>query len=320
MRGRSVVTLIAVATLFLGLFAAPAHAATGASSQKDHAREIADLVDRHNAIRRSNGLAPLQFAPTIAQQVAQPWSMQMASRNTLSHNSDYGWSGANRWAENVAYTSTDDGTSRLMQMWMDSPGHRKNILNPSYTVVSIGLVQRDGLSWATANFYAGPLRTPGTMYASGASWLSASGAGGSGSTGSGAVDVYTTPGTHRVNGRDWRTACAPYSQTKRCTTEIWATQVTHNNGRYVSTSGWVFNNLTYLPSPRSLWKTNNLGRNASWSANGRGWRTECDTAATGRNGCRSYIWTAVVISTPSSAGYRYSLENQWVFNNTVKFS
>ncbi|RMB62191.1 CAP domain-containing protein [Tessaracoccus antarcticus] len=319
MRGRFIVALIAATTLLLGLVAAPAHAATGASSQKDHAQQVADLVDRHNAIRKSNGLTPLKFAPTIAQQISQPWSMQMANSNNLSHNSNFGWSGANRWAENVAYTSNDEDTVHLMQMWMDSAGHRKNILNPAYTVISVGLVRKNGLSWATANFYAGSLRTPGTLYASGASWLSASGSNGSGSTGS-PLDVYTTPGTHHVNGRDWRTSCAPYSQTKRCTTEIWATQVSHNKGRYVSTNGWVFNNLTYLPSARSLWKTNNLGRDASWSANGRNWRTECDTAATGRNGCRSYIWTSVVVSTPTSAGYRYSLKNQWVFNNTVKFS
>nr|WP_231980520.1 polysaccharide deacetylase family protein [Tessaracoccus coleopterorum] len=50
-------------------------------------------------------------------------------------------------------------------------------------------------------------------------------------------DVYTTPGEHTVNGRQWRTWCEPYSQTARCRTEIRSGGV------------WVFNNLTYLPAP-----------------------------------------------------------------------
>lgn len=78
--------------------------------------------------------------------------------------------------------------------------------------------------------------------------------------------------------------------------------------------------MTYLPSPRSLWKGNNLGRKADWNSGGRQWRTECDTPATGRNGCRSYIWSSVVVATKTSSGYRYSMRDQWVFNNIVQFS
>ncbi|MEO7587483.1 MAG: glycosyl hydrolase, partial [Arachnia sp.] len=46
-------------------------------------------------------------------------------------------------------------------------------------------------------------------------------------------DVYTTPGYHSVNGRKWFTTCESYSVTWRCTTEIWATQVTHAGGKFV---------------------------------------------------------------------------------------
>jgi len=53
-----------------------------------------------------------------------------------------------------------------------------------------------------------------------------------------AVDVYTTPGTHSVNGREWRTTCEPYSQTRRCRTEIKATQVSEISGRFVSKTDW----------------------------------------------------------------------------------
>lgn len=229
MHQRMIITWITAALLVLALGATPAQAATASSSQRDHAAAIADLVDRHNAIRKSHGLSQLTFAPHIAVQVSQPWTMRMATSGTLSHNSSFAWSGANRWAENVAYTSSRDAAHHLMTMWMDSPGHRTNILNGAYTTIAIGVVERDGLTWATANFYGGPLNAPGPLHASGAAWLAGTGGSGSGA----AVDVYTTPGTHHVNGRDWRTTCEPYSRTKRCTTLIRATQVTRSNGRYV---------------------------------------------------------------------------------------
>lgn len=108
------------------------------------------------------------------------------------------------------------------------------------------------------------------------------------------ISVYQTNGQHVKNGRLWRTACERYSQTVRCTTDT----------RYHPAHPWVFNNLTYLPAmTRPQWGTNPLARTGTWTSGGRSWRTECDTAATGRNGCRSYIWT----------------NGSWVFNSMVQF-
>ncbi len=107
------------------------------------------------------------------------------------------------------------------------------------------------------------------------------------------VNVYTTPGEHTVNGRQWRTWCEPYSRTARCTTQI------------LSGGVWTFNNLTYQSSPRSLWVGNPLATPGYHTVNGRNWFTECDTPRTGRNGCRSYI---------DSTG-----RGNYVFNNVVLF-
>lgn len=106
-----------------------------------------------------------------------------------------------------------------------------------------------------------------------------------------AVDVYTTPGEHVSAGRQWRTWCEPYSQTARCTTQLKVAGV------------WTFNNLTYLPSPRSLWGSNPLATPGEHRIAGRDWFTECDTPQTGRNGCRSYLWNG----------------RKYVFNNLVHF-
>ncbi|MHA6525121.1 hypothetical protein [Tessaracoccus sp. G1721] len=137
-----------------------------------------------------------------------------------------------------------------------------------------------------------------------------------------AVDVYTTPGTHTVNGRQWRTECSQYSSSvTRCRTEIWATQVKLVSGRYVQTNGWVFNNLTYLPSPRAQWTGNPLGNSGEFTQGGRDWYTECDTPTTGRNACRSYIWSTFIAATKTSTGAtKYVTKSDWVFNNIVRFS
>lgn len=134
--------------------------------------------------------------------------------------------------------------------------------------------------------------------------------------------VYTTPGGQIVNGRLWTTECAKYSSTTfRCTTKIWATQVVHSKGKYVPVTGWHFNNLTYLPSSRAVWTKNPLGAygqvggTAQWTSSGLKWRTECDTAATGRGACRSYVWTTIV-----SGKAPYTKKSGWVFNNIVRFA
>ena len=108
----------------------------------------------------------------------------------------------------------------------------------------------------------------------------------------------TLAGTHTINGRQWRTACEPYSRTERCRTDIWATVVQRAGASFTVQQGWAFNNLTYLPfMTRASWKGNPLG-------------------STGR----SYTMTTVHKATARPAGgYTFSQSNQWLFNNIVMF-
>lgn len=148
-----------------------------------------------------------------------------------------------------------------------------------------------------------------------------------------AVDVYITPGEHTVNGRQWRTTCEGYSRVERCTALIFATQVEEDGaGRFVVTTDWVFNNLTYTQAPRPLWYGNPLGdvrdgtavagggMSKRWvDADGRRWRTDCDTLVTGRNGCRTYVTANVVQPYTTSTGATgYRRVTVEVFNNMVR--
>ncbi|HHT13817.1 MAG TPA: S8 family serine peptidase [Propionibacterium sp.] len=134
-------------------------------------------------------------------------------------------------------------------------------------------------------------------------------------------DVYNTPGLHEVNGRKWFTVCEPFSQTVRCRTMIWGTQISQVGGQFQQRNGWVFNNLTYLPKmTRAEWGANPLANTGSWTSDDRKWRTECDTALTGRGGCRSFITADVIEAKPKAGGgYTYQWVTKEIFNNMVRF-
>lgn len=131
------------------------------------------------------------------------------------------------------------------------------------------------------------------------------------------LDVYTTPGIHLQNGRHWKTTCEAYSTTvERCRTEIWGDRFLKIGGRWTYEQGWVFNNLTYLPSPRANWEGNPLATPGEHVVDGRRWRTQCDTEWTGKGGCRSEIWATVF----KRSGTTITSTTGWVFNNIVQFS
>ncbi len=134
--------------------------------------------------------------------------------------------------------------------------------------------------------------------------------------------VYTTPGKQIINGRQWRTTCEKYSSTVyRCRADIWATQVRSKAGSgYEMVHGWAFNNLTYLPSARGSWDGNPLAAPGEFTSEGRNWRTECNNAWTGPNGCRSFIRADVVRADLDRNGNRrFTPEKKWLFNNIVTF-
>lgn len=131
------------------------------------------------------------------------------------------------------------------------------------------------------------------------------------------MQVYTIPGEHTVAGRKWRTTCENYSATARCRTEIWASVIVPNGDGFSTSQGWQFNSLTYRWSDREMWGTNPLANSGTWTdSTGRHWRTECDTASTGRGACRSWFFGPTLDASASTP----TVWQAWVFNNQVLFS
>lgn len=55
------------------------------------------------------------------------------------------------WAENVA---SGQQPNQVVAAWMNSPGHRANILNPRYTEIGVGFARdASGRSYFTQNFH-----------------------------------------------------------------------------------------------------------------------------------------------------------------------
>src|SRR5918994_373389 len=109
-----------------------------------------------NAERQRHGLRALRLNARLSR-AARRHSKDMARNNYFDHNSRDGASfvdrirrtgyltGARRWkvAENIAWGSHWLASPRaIMKAWMDSPGHRGNILDGSLREIGIGVATR----------------------------------------------------------------------------------------------------------------------------------------------------------------------------------
>jgi len=111
-----------------------------------------------NKERSKNGLQPLGLDSKLTQ-AAQQHSNDQARRRTMSHDGGDGSTPGQRvtragfkWkavAENVAYGYKDE--QECMKQWMNSPGHRKNILG-SYEMFGSAVALTGSTPYYTQNF------------------------------------------------------------------------------------------------------------------------------------------------------------------------
>lgn len=60
-----------------------------------------------------------------------------------------------RWvSENVASNSVRAGAAGLVQQWMNSPGHRNNLLSARATITGCGVATRNGQNYASCEYAA----------------------------------------------------------------------------------------------------------------------------------------------------------------------
>jgi uncharacterized YkwD family protein/spore coat assembly protein SafA len=103
------------------------------------------VVQLVNQERAKNGLKPLKHNWQVSR-VARYKSADMRDRNYFSHTSPtYGSPFDMMKAFRIQYSTAGENIAagqataqKVMEGWMNSPGHRKNILNPNYTEIGVG--------------------------------------------------------------------------------------------------------------------------------------------------------------------------------------
>ncbi|MDB1089628.1 CAP domain-containing protein [Streptomyces sp. ACA25] len=136
-----------------------APASTPASPSEAPVPKAADAVlQLVNQERAKAGCRPLSHDPALAD-VAQAFSRDMAERNFFSHTDPDGrspWDRAeaanvkNMGGENIA--RGQQTAEAVMQSWMNSEGHRANILNCDFKTLGVGVHTASGGPWWTQAF------------------------------------------------------------------------------------------------------------------------------------------------------------------------
>jgi len=164
---------------------------TGPAQAQEAAQDLASLrqeaLSLVNEARRDHGLDPLATSGPL-NRAAQAHADDMLRRGYYSHESPDGRSvadrfqaeGGSQWkltAENIAKCQGCRDLSRervrqFQQGWMNSPGHRANILRPGLTEFGFGIAGRDGRILAVQTF-AGPGEPRGTSGAASGQAISA---------------------------------------------------------------------------------------------------------------------------------------------------
>jgi uncharacterized protein YkwD len=116
------------------------------------------LLAAANEDRANQGLSPLRFDPTLAE-ASSIHAREMADHQEISHQFDgepeLAARGANAGAhfslitENVGEAPT---SVIIHNLWMHSPGHRANLLDPNVDSIGIAIVTRDNQLYAVEDF------------------------------------------------------------------------------------------------------------------------------------------------------------------------
>ena len=154
-RNLAVCALVALATCGAG-------SAQAAQPQAHFSRAQSSLLTAINAARAAAGVPPLRASASLTN--AASWQSQVLARaGYLDHVSPDGstlidrltrvrWRGTAA-GEDLAVASRP---TEAVAMWLESPGHRANLLSPTFRTVGLGLVRGTwngrGALYVTADF------------------------------------------------------------------------------------------------------------------------------------------------------------------------
>ncbi len=120
------------------------------SSVSEYEKQVVEIVNRN---RTANGLQPLKLNTELSK-IAKLKSQDMKDKKYFSHTSPtYGSPFEMMKQFGISYRTAGENIAMgqrtpeaVMTAWMNSDGHRANILNPTYTQIGVGYVA-DGNYW-----------------------------------------------------------------------------------------------------------------------------------------------------------------------------
>lgn len=151
---RGAKTFIAVALVaLLGALAAPAAQSGKATDSVALSSLESGVLSELNSIRAQHGLQPVKISARLTASAAQH-SKEMGADGYFEHSSHDGtafWKRINRWygqsgygywsvGENLLWSSPNVDPAGALQLWMNSPEHRANILTARWREVGISAV------------------------------------------------------------------------------------------------------------------------------------------------------------------------------------
>jgi uncharacterized protein YkwD len=149
---------IVVGAVAVVLALAPA-ASAGTTTLNSSERSLLAAV---NDVRAAHDLRPLQVDPTLVQ-AARAHSESLLSDNVFTHGAfaarlaRHGARGS-AFGENLAWGTGSFASARsIVRSWLESPGHRANLLRPGWSRIGIGtrvgsFLGYDGATVVTADF------------------------------------------------------------------------------------------------------------------------------------------------------------------------
>lgn len=146
----------AAAPSFCGGVEAYAAANYGSTEIESYARQVAAIV---NSERAANGLSPLKYSDQLSE-AALVRAKEIQS--TFSHTRPNGSSCFTAIKEaGISYTTAGENIAygqktpeEVMNSWMNSSGHRANILGQNYEYIGIGVTYQNGTYYWTQFFAA----------------------------------------------------------------------------------------------------------------------------------------------------------------------
>ncbi len=140
---------------------------TPSTNDADFVAQVEQMIfNKVNEERSKAGVTPLTYNSTM-EKYARIKSKDMSVRNYFDHKNPEGQlitaqmqqDGVSyrAWGENIAYiqgiSDLNALANQFMTNWMNSPGHKQNILSTNFTSIGIGVYKSGNTFHATQEFY-----------------------------------------------------------------------------------------------------------------------------------------------------------------------